>query len=510
MAIDRLPGAPKPRNTLGNVLAALGRPEEALAAFAQALALAPGFVEAAYNHATTCLLIGRFEEAEAGLRALMEGGVASPPVISNRVTALLRLKRNHDAVRLCRDGLAAHPGDPTLTANLAEALELTSDWAGAEPMLDDLVEAARTVPRAAIMRARLLRRLKRLDEARAALAEIDPSRLTGDDAIELEHERAMTLDASGPDHAEAAFAALVAYNRLVARSPEANGVDAERYARDVAAWDRWTRARAPRPPDAEGVAGPVFFVGFPRSGTTLMEQILKAHPRVVTTEERSPLQAVADELVRMAGDKGAPYPAVLDEVTAQEMASLRRTFEIRAEEVAGPRDGGRLLVDKLPLNIARLGLAERLLPGAKVLVALRDPRDVVLSCLMQRFRLTDAMASFLDQETTARTYAAVMDVWQAFAATTPLPVHVYRYEDLVVDFDGVVRPVLDFLGLAWDDSLRDYRARAQARDIRTPSYAQVTEALNTRAVRRWEKHRERLAPVLPILAPFVRAFGYDD
>ena len=167
-------------------------------------------------------------------------------------------------------------------------------------------------------------------------------------------------------------------------------------------------------------------------------------------------------------------------------------------------------MDKLPLNIVDLGLANALFPQARVLVALRDPRDVCLSCFMQYFLLNDAMVNFLDLGQTARTYRAVMALWLHYRECLTLPYLEYRYEDLIEDFDGVVRQVLDFIGAGWHDDVALYREKALGEAINTPSYRNVTDALYRRSVGRWRAYREQLAPVLDELKPFAARFGYPE
>jgi hypothetical protein len=129
---------------------------------------------------------------------------------------------------------------------------------------------------------------------------------------------------------------------------------------------------------------------------------------------------------------------------------------------------------------------------------------------MQFFRLNDPMVNFLDLERTARTYAAVMKLWLSYREALSLPWHEYRYEDLVDDFEGSLRGVLDFIGLAWHDDVARYRELVVQQDFATPSYRQVTRDLYKGAIGRWRAYRQELAPVLPVLAPFVAEFGYSD
>jgi len=184
-------------------------------------------------------------------------------------------------------------------------------------------------------------------------------------------------------------------------------------------------------------------------------------------------------------------PCATSTTTGRSSTSFRRkrwttsgaSFWADARALLGTLEG-RLLIDKLPLNLIDLVCAERLLPEARVIVALRDPRDVCLSCFMQFFKLNDPMANFLDLGKTTETDAAVMDLWLRYREALALPWIESRYEDLIADFDHTVRRVLDFIGLPWHDDMARYREEAQTRGITTPSYRHVTGKLSNRAIDR--------------------------
>ena len=162
------------------------------------------------------------------------------------------------------------------------------------------------------------------------------------------------------------------------------------------------------------------------------------------------------------------------------------------------------------LATLRSPIIERLFPSAPIVFALRHPCDVVLSCFMQNFQVSEFMISFHDLESAALVYDAAMSFWKKARQIFPLRVHEIRYEDIVEDVEGQMRPLIDFLGLPWDDRILDHQTTAVERGyIRTPSYAQVTEKIYRRASGRWTRYRKHMEPVLPILAPWVEEFGYS-
>jgi hypothetical protein len=253
------------------------------------------------------------------------------------------------------------------------------------------------------------------------------------------------------------------------------------------------------PPSAAGRRAPVFLVGFPRSGTTLLDTLLMGHSGVHVLEEEPILQRVGEAL----GD--------FERLPALEQEEIERLRALYFAELDAfdPDANGKTVIDKLPLNILGAPLIHRLFPEAKLILALRHPCDVVLSCFMQNFDLNDAMANFLDIGDAARLYDLVMTFWTRARALLPLDVHEVRYEALVEDKEREMRALVDFLGLPWEERLLDHEGTALRRGpIVTPSYAQVVQPIYRRAAGRWERYRDQLAPVLPLLAPWAEKMGY--
>ena len=505
-AIAARPDFPEALNNLAALLARAGRPAEAVPLLDRALARRPGFHAARFNRGTAHYAVRRLAEAEADFRHILEHQPGHAQALNELGRVLLTQARVDEAAELFRDGHRRHPKDPRFLTNLASALERLNDLAGAEQAVGQALAFAPEAPALRYTQARLEHRRGRLPEARDHLERLLGADLSPDERGEALFELGEVLDELG--ESGGAFRTITEANALRARSPAAQRADGARFLARVdearagftADLIRSVAARAPaatRPP-------PVFFVGFPRSGTTLMERALKAHPEIVTTDERTPLAPILAELTESGG-----YPGTLDRLTASEIKDLQDRFWAQAEADLGPLEG-RLLVDKMPLNLVNLGLANCLFPDARVLVALRDPRDACLSCFMQRFQFSDAMANFLDLESTAATYVAVMDLWRHFRQVLSLPWLEYRYEDLVGDFRGTLERALEFIGRPWHDDVLAYAEKAKDQVITTPSYRQVTGAIDQKAVGRWRRYRSELSPVLAALEPLVRGLGYPD
>ncbi len=257
---------------------------------------------------------------------------------------------------------------------------------------------------------------------------------------------------------------------------------------------------APGAGDDGDVAGHAFVLSFPRSGTTLLEQVLAAHPQVAALDESEALAAAADHLIR--DDAGLTTLAGL---TAGEAEAARGAYWKQMREEIGGDIAGKVLIDKNPLNSMRLPIIAKLFPGAKIIFAERDPRDVVLSGYRRLYY--SQMLEFHTLDSAARFYDAVMRVTDIYRARLTLEAYTVRYESLVADFESEARGVLNFLGLEWSPAVLDF-ARGPVLSI-TPSAAQVAQGLNAEGVGQWRRYAEALAPVLPILEPWVRRLGYE-
>jgi hypothetical protein len=232
----------------------------------------------------------------------------------------------------------------------------------------------------------------------------------------------------------------------------------------------------------------------------LLDTLLMGHDGVHVVEEQPllrPAAAALGGIERLAG---------LDE---EETGKLRALYFEALDRLA-PGHEGRIVVDKMPLNMAHAALIRRLFPDARFIFAERHPCDVVLSCFITNFQLNEAMANFLDLGDAARTYDLAMTHWSQCREGLGLVVHDLRYERMIADLERELRPLLDFLGLGWDEAILDHRRTARARGyVSTASYAQVTEPIYRRASGRWRRYEAQMADVLPLLAPWAEKLGYE-
>lgn len=258
----------------------------------------------------------------------------------------------------------------------------------------------------------------------------------------------------------------------------------------------------PAIPTAMPAAGHAFVVGFPRSGTTLLGQVLGSHPQVATLDEVELLTAPAARY--LGSDTGL---AALAEARDADLDGYRRAYWQDAERRVGTL-AGKVFVDKLPTYLLGLPLLARLFPDARVIVVRRDPRDVVLSAFRHQFVINPATVECLDLHDAAAFFDAAQAQAARWLAALPITATTVQHEALVADFDGESARLCAFLALDWHPAMRDFAAQSQDRAVRTVSSVQVARGLNRDGIGQWRRYRAPLAPVLPMLDRWVTAWGY--
>lgn len=241
-----------------------------------------------------------------------------------------------------------------------------------------------------------------------------------------------------------------------------------------------------------------FLGGHPRSGTTLLEQIIGAHPEVAALDEPPALSRIVIQLFNAT-----------PQVSPQRLNILRKRYlESIHREWDGSLDG-KLLLDKNPSPTSKLRILTRVFPEMRNLIALRDPRDVVISCYFQNIPLNGDNANFLTLERTARHYADLMEIWLIVREWEGLKWLETRYEDIVADLEKEGRRVTEFLGLTWVDVQARFYEKSRAGRVYSPTYHDASQPVYERAVSRWRAYEKHLAPVLPMLEPYCKALGYE-
>ncbi|MBV8767232.1 MAG: sulfotransferase [Hyphomicrobiales bacterium] len=253
---------------------------------------------------------------------------------------------------------------------------------------------------------------------------------------------------------------------------------------------------------------PIFILGFPRSGTTLMEQALSSHPRISAGDELPFINECADSIGRWFGSP-LSYPEALAELwmgdNRQGLEELRDIYLRKAQLRGILEPGSAHFTDKMPLNETHLGLIACMFPRSPLIHLLRHPLDVVLS--VYSHHLTHGYFCAFELETIARHYVLVMDLVHHYRAQMALRYLPVRYEDMVDDVAGNLHRILDFVGEPFDERCVNFQENRRV--PHTPSYAQVTEKVYDRSRYRYRHYLKHLEPVIPILEPVMDRLGYS-
>jgi hypothetical protein len=269
-------------------------------------------------------------------------------------------------------------------------------------------------------------------------------------------------------------------------------------------FQRWTKAGQAFAPQKLSV-----LTGFPRSGTTLLEQVLDSHPGLVSSDEREAFGRDIFPALWLTPKTPWPTAEVFDAIPVERLAAQRaRYLEYMAAALNEPL-AERVHLDKNPTLTLLLPGLLRLFPETKLLIALRDPRDVVVSCFMQYLPLNTNSVCFLTLERAARRYAHDLAVWRRLRESVAAPWLELRYEDCVANLEHEARRALEFLGLPWDPQVLHYRERLKAKAVNSPTYEAVSQPLYTSAIGRWRHYQKYLEPCFEILQPCIDAFGYE-
>ena len=475
-AVSKAPDDPVVRCNLGQAMIALNRLDDACEHFKKAIAVDPTSVA-----------------ARTGLARAYRGQ-----------------DRIQDAIAMLREAVAIDPSSELAQYMLAESLERQHETEEAQAAITKALESNPDFPLAIVMQARLERRAGKSGQARARLDSLQDRSLEPQIQAAVDNELGYVLDAMG--EYDEAFKHFYKAQKLDSQQEAFRQVPKEAYPEmleiarsrvtpeSVRTWDD---------PEPDDVSTPIFVTGFSRSGTTLIEQMLNAHPSLRSNDERPVLSNVISKLTDLTGSY-REYPDVLEDLSLEDVKTLRGAYRDRIGEAIGALQEGERFVEKQPLNWINFAMARRLFPDAPVIMMIRDPRDVVLSCFMQDFLPNFLTAHLQNIESAADIYAHAMDLWEYYKETLGQRVLEVKYEELVKDPEPILRKAFELIGVEWDDEVLRYAERARERMISTPSFEAVTRPLYTSSIGRWKNYEKHLAPILPTLDRFVKLYGYAD
>lgn len=519
-------------NNLGNTRRLAGDAEAGLAALERAMELNSASGPVRLNYATALIAVGRTDEAEQHLRSLADAFPQDAKPLRELHALMKGMGQEEAALHAIEEAVRREPSDlELLMALAAHRLSMFQNEA-AEADYRRVIELQPNHELAHLGLAAVFELSNRVDDLTALVGSMRQRGL-GENILNfvgamedrrrgrfaeglamlervpenLESARRYHLLGQlheGAGNYDQAFEAFTRTNELHAQDPtrpleRASAYrDSLRLQTDLAtpAWVKSWREET----QTDGRRAPTFLVGFPRSGTTLLDTMLMGHPDAQVLEEEPTLLEAAKLL----------QPFAQLPVASDEQIGVARDEYFRVAARHASLEPGKLLVDKNPLSMNLLPIIHRLFPNARIILALRHPCDVVLSCYAANFKLNDAMPNFLRLDTAAELYDLSFKYFEKTRELFDMPVHTVRYENVVADPGAELKPLLEFLGLAWDDQVVDHEATAAKRGrIKTASYAQVAEPLYQRSAGRWQNFRKQLEPVLPVLEPWISKFGYS-
>ena len=476
-AAERTPNDPMTYTNIGHCLVKLARPTHALEAFNVALRSNPNLPRAHYG---------------AGLALWMRGELAAA---DEALWRAVKLDPNYPEPYSALALSYAQKGDEVRSRELTEkALSLNPNEVEAQLLVGERLTTEGKLEDSAALFRRLLSgpTLPPLQQA----------------AIHRRLGIALDRLKQYPDAFEAYRQSKLCERRVYRDLFEAD--DIERQPEKLARLADYFRTAAPvespavLPPDTGSVREHVFLMSFPRSGTTLLEQVLASHPDITALEEQPTLV----EPINHFFEYSAKIPELMNASEA-DLQPWRDLYWQHVAKLAGDVSG-RVFVDKQPGLTPYIPMLKRMFPQARILFCIRDPRDVVLSCFRHGFKMNSNMYEYTDVVSLAELYCRTMELAAVYFDKVKMPVYMHQHEAFVADFETRTRAMCDFLNVEYDTNMQNFTETAKARVINTPSRDQVREGLNSRGVAYWRNYEAQMAETNRILAPWVKAYGYAD
>jgi tetratricopeptide (TPR) repeat protein len=465
-----------------------GRLKEAVAPFERMLQLRPDFAEGHMQMGCLQRDLGQLDLAIGHLQRALQ---LSPVLLDAAVfLANIRIFRGEmeEALGLCNQVLAKVPGHPEALSSKALILEKQGHFDAAWECLAPVVAGNAVTPSVAIVYAKLA---PKYDNANHAISLLNSVLSRASWAPSQRQEMYFALgelnDKAG-NH-DSAFACYRSANELYSHQFDLGAM--RNKAEKIIEIFSGDNIPAARHPSAE-LPTPIFIVGMPRSGTSLVEQILASHPDVAAAGELEVLSEVERRATGITGNHGS-YPECLRSVSPSEMTTLAGHY---LGAIANIAKGARFVTDKLPVNYERLGLIEKLFPNARIIHTSRHPLDTCLSCYFQNFGNTHTYSSDLRAlGEVYRIYERLMRHWREKLS---IRIHDLSYEALVSEPERTVRRLLEFCGLPWEPRCLEFHK--SGRYVNTASYNQVRQPIYQRSVGRWKNYEAHLGELMAILS----------
>ena len=542
-AISIKPNYAEAYNNLGNTLLEQGEPAGAISSYKKAISIDSNYAEANYNMGFALSSINKPEEAIVAYNNAISMKPNYSEAYCNLGNAYKEIGKLNEAIDFYRNAISINPKYAQVYNNLGKVfqeqdklelameaykkatslkLEYSEAWTnGAEALekwnkldeLDDWLKQAhknfKIVPSdISYFQSKFLWRIKKRKEALKLISTINLKTVSENRKQGFLNLKAKCFESS--QNFSKAYDCFLEMNLLAKKSNTYLNSNSDKFfANTKNQLEQLKLKLTSRATDSEDngeTISPIFLVGFPRSGTTLMDTILRSHSKIEVLEEK-PTVVAAKAAIRKNG-----YNEIHNKVFSIDIISEARSSYIKEfRKHIKSSDTNSVYIDKLPLNLIEVPLINQLFPSAKFILALRHPFDTILSCWMQDFEINAAMANMVDLDRIVDLYCIAMETFKICRSEYNLNVHTIRYEDLLEDLKGESSALLTFLDLTWETKMEDYRATALKRGrINTPSYSQVSQPIYKEAKYRWVNYKEYLDKYSDQIEPWIQEFGYVE
>lgn len=493
---------------LGNLYSEKGHLISAAKYFETAVKIKPDFAEALCNYGTVLRQLNRLQEAEAIYRRSLESKPEFPDALNNLGVLLSDLEDFKAAMSAFEEAIKLSPQLISSWSNGATTLERWNELDELEVWLRRATEWFDETPAdLKYFQAKLLFRKRLFEDASAQLDRIADTEISEHLKTELWSLKATCADAAG--EYQTAYNCFQTMNSLVKSTGEYQRSNPDKYftsaVNQLADLKNSFKAQPSSYVFDDEMLTPVFLVGFPRSGTTLLDTILRSHSKIEVVEEK-PMVLAARSYLQENGELN-----FIDTMLAvDQVRDARRVYKDVLDKNVSAVESTTVLIDKLPLNIFHVPLIHQLFPDAKFILALRHPFDTTLSCWMQNFKINDAMANLVDLDRIMDMYCVAMETLKICREVYALDVHEITYEGLLSNIESETTGLLTFLNVDWEPQMANFRDTALARGrINTPSYAQVVQPIYQDAKYRWVNYQSQLRCYQDAIGPWVEVFGYS-
>ena len=542
-AISIKPNYAEAYNNLGNTLLEQGEPAGAISSYKKAISIDSNYAEANYNMGFALSSINKPEEAIVAYNNAISIKPNYSEAYCNLGNAYKEIGKLNEAIDFYRNAISINPKYAQVYNNLGKVfqeqdklelameaykkatslkLEYSEAWTnGAEALekwnkldeLDDWLKQAhknfKIVPSdISYFQSKFLWRIKERKEALKLISTINLKTVSENRKQGFLNLKAKCFESS--QNFSKAYDCFLEMNLLAKKSNTYLNSNSDKFfANTKNQLEQLKLKLTSRATDSEDngeTISPIFLVGFPRSGTTLMDTILRSHSKIEVLEEK-PTVVAAKAAIRKNG-----YNEIHNKVFSIDIISEARSSYIKEfRKHIKSSDTNSVYIDKLPLNLIEVPLINQLFPSAKFILALRHPFDTILSCWMQDFEINAAMANMVDLDRIVDLYCIAMETFKICRSEYNLNVHTIRYEDLLEDLKGESSALLTFMDLTWETKMEDYRATALKRGrINTPSYSQVSQPIYKEAKYRWVNYKEYLDKYSDQIEPWIQEFGYVE